>query len=463
MIKISIIVPVYNVEKYLKTCLDSLVKQTLQEIEIIIINDASPDKSYIIMEQYKKNYPDKVKCIYLKENLSQGGARNEGIKASTGEYITFVDSDDYIDITMCEQLYKKAKETDSDIVFCDIYRVSEKTGEKKHSSLVYMQQMGKITKEKREQLFLAESYPWAKIIRRNIIIENELWFPEHMKYEDCATVNLYYAYTYNCSYVRKPLYFYLLHSNSTTTIEKGQQNIEHMQASILLYKRMKNKHIYDKYVEASNMIAIKGFLRGIGMSKAWEKPNLNQIYNIAQELKNQFPYMNKNQFYNLDYDIDTWKGKYILEQSNCSYEEFLDKYNSGKLSFENIGYDIYYTKHKAKIKLLILYLKGKKIALWGAGKKGKDFLKICDKNNSFICAVIDNDENKWGQKLETGHTVVEFNSYASKLNGIIVINNAYFGNIYNYVKQYKHNIFLINLDAFIALYIKDNIEDFIEK
>lgn len=130
MIKVSIVVPVYNVEKYLKKCLDSLVRQTLEEIEIILVNDASPDKSDIIMEQFRERYPDKIKCIYLKENLSQGGARNQGIKIATGEYITFVDSDDYVDVTMCEQLYKKAEETGSDIVICDAYRVWEGTNEK---------------------------------------------------------------------------------------------------------------------------------------------------------------------------------------------------------------------------------------------------------------------------------------------------------------------------------------------
>lgn len=463
MIKVSVIVPVYNVEKYLDKCLSSLVHQTLEDIEIIIVNDASPDKSNIIMEQYKKKYPDKIKCIYLKENLSQGGARNKGIEVSTGEYITFVDSDDYVDITMCEQLYEKAKETGSDIVFCDAYRIFEETNDTQHSSLVYLQQMGKITKEKREQLFLAESYPWAKIIHRDIIINNELWFPEHIKYEDCATVNLYYGYTEQCAYIREPLYFYLLHNNSTTTAIKSKQNIEHMQASKLLYKRMKDRGIYDKYMEAVDMVSIKGWLRGLGMSKAWEVPDLKELYNIAQELKDEFPNMEKNKFYNLDYDIDTWKGKYILEQSYCSYKEFLNKYNSGKLSFDNVGYEIYYIKHKEKIKFLFSYLGAKKIALWGAGKKGTDFLKICDKKRKFIYVVIDKDENKWGQELETGHKIGKFNNYVSELDGILVVNNAYFGNVYNYIHKQEKDFFIVNLDAYIALGTKENIEDFIER
>lgn len=461
MKKISVIVPVYNVEKYLGKCLDSLVCQTLEEIEIIVINDASPDKSDIIMEQYHTKYPDKIKCIYLEENLSQGGARNKGIQASEGEYITFVDSDDFVDINMCEILYKKAKETDSDIVFCDIYRVFEETNEKRQSSLVYKQQMGETTRKKREQLFMSESYPVAKIIRKSIITDNGLWFPEHMKYEDRATVNLYYAYVKKCAYVRKPLYYYVFHKDSTTT-KNGNQNIEYLDASRLLFKRMKEHGIYGQYHDAADMVLIKGMLCGMGMPQAWEETDLKGIYNLACSLKKEFPYMDKNKFFNLDYGIETWNGRWILEQSGCSYEEFSEKYNSKELSLNNVSYEIYYLKHIEKIKKLFSFLEGKNIVLWGAGKKGKDFLKKCDNNGKFIYAVTDIDKSKQGKELETGHKIVDFQKYISLINVVLVVNSAYFGDIYNYVKKYGTNISVINLDAYIALSDGSDIENYIE-
>ena len=86
-VKVSIIIPVYNVENYLRRCLDSCINQTLMEIEIIVVNDASPDNSDFIMKEYEKNYPEKIKCIYLKENLCQGGARNIGIQIAKGQYL----------------------------------------------------------------------------------------------------------------------------------------------------------------------------------------------------------------------------------------------------------------------------------------------------------------------------------------------------------------------------------------
>ena len=107
MAKVSVIVPIYNVEKYLPKCLDSLVNQTLDDIEIILVNDGSLDDSRKIAKEYSEKYKDKI--IYLeKENGGLSDARNYGIPYATGEYIAFLDSDDYIDIDAYKQMYEKA-------------------------------------------------------------------------------------------------------------------------------------------------------------------------------------------------------------------------------------------------------------------------------------------------------------------------------------------------------------------
>ena len=124
MPKVSVIVPVYNVEKYLPTCLDSLVQQTLKEIEIIVVNDGSTDNSLSIMQQYAKKYPDKIK-IYSKENGGLSDARNAGMKIANGEYISFIDSDDYISCDFIETLYNVMKAEKSDIVECDTVRFED--------------------------------------------------------------------------------------------------------------------------------------------------------------------------------------------------------------------------------------------------------------------------------------------------------------------------------------------------
>ena len=116
ILKVSVIVPVYNSEKYLKDCLDSLVNQTLKEVEIIAVDDASTDKSLEILLEYTKKYPGKIKVFASEQNKGQGASRNIGLSIATGEYIGFLDSDDYVAPTMYEELYDTAKEKRADIV-----------------------------------------------------------------------------------------------------------------------------------------------------------------------------------------------------------------------------------------------------------------------------------------------------------------------------------------------------------
>ena len=117
--KISVIVPVYNVELYLSKCLDSLVHQTIESIEIIVVNDGSTDNSQKIIDEYKTKYPNKIKS-YIKSNGGLSDARNYGIDKANGQYIGFVDSDDYVEINMFEKMYNKAISQNFDIVVCDV-------------------------------------------------------------------------------------------------------------------------------------------------------------------------------------------------------------------------------------------------------------------------------------------------------------------------------------------------------
>ena len=120
MPKVSVIVPFYNVEDYIEKCIKSLLNQTLDDLEIILVNDGSKDNSESIAKKYLNEYPKKI--IYLeKENGGLGDARNYGIPYAKGEYIAFIDSDDYVEKDMYEQMLKKAEEEQSDMVECDFW------------------------------------------------------------------------------------------------------------------------------------------------------------------------------------------------------------------------------------------------------------------------------------------------------------------------------------------------------
>jgi len=122
--KVSIIVPVYNVENYLAKCLDSLVGQTLQDIEILVINDGSKDRSEVVIEEYVRNFPDKIKA-FTKENGGLSDARNFGIERASGEFIGFVDSDDYVMETMFEEMLQLAEKHQAKMVICNIQKVDQ--------------------------------------------------------------------------------------------------------------------------------------------------------------------------------------------------------------------------------------------------------------------------------------------------------------------------------------------------
>lgn len=118
-VKVSIIIPAYNTEDYMAQCLDSLLQQTLQEIEIIVVDDGSTDRTLTILKQYEEQNPEKIR-VFHKENGGQGSARNIALQYAQGEYLGFVDSDDWIDFEMYEEMYLKAKDEDADIVICDM-------------------------------------------------------------------------------------------------------------------------------------------------------------------------------------------------------------------------------------------------------------------------------------------------------------------------------------------------------
>lgn len=122
--KVSVIVPVYNVENYLAKCLDSLIRQTHQNIEILVVNDGSTDRSEEVIHDYARKYPDKIKA-FRKENGGLSDARNFGIDTATGDYIGFVDSDDYVNPSMFEEMAGLAEKHNAEMVICNIRKVNQ--------------------------------------------------------------------------------------------------------------------------------------------------------------------------------------------------------------------------------------------------------------------------------------------------------------------------------------------------
>lgn len=180
MVKVSVIVPVYNVEKYLERCLNSILKQTLTDIEIICVNDGSTDNSGYILEEYQSN--GKIKIIN-QENAGLSEARNTGLKYAQGEFVSFIDSDDFIDKNFIETLYMSAIKENADIACASIVRENNR---KKNILINYTEVKKAVSIKEKYNLVCSPQYNfvWNKIYRRNCLIDKNISFIPGMIYED---------------------------------------------------------------------------------------------------------------------------------------------------------------------------------------------------------------------------------------------------------------------------------------
>lgn len=213
-IKVSIIVPVYNVEKYLEKCLNSLVEQTLEEIEIILINDGSTDGSLDIIRDFYEKYPDKI----VFKSISNGGAanaRNIALEMARGEYIGFVDSDDFVDLTMFEKMYYTAKEQNAEIVTCGYNRINMSDIQRRD---VMRRKCFGHNVYQAPQLFINNvPYIWNKIFKKSLIDKNQMHFEPLRIFEDLVFTYKLFLKANKIVRVPETLYNYIfLRENSLT-------------------------------------------------------------------------------------------------------------------------------------------------------------------------------------------------------------------------------------------------------
>lgn len=247
--ELSIIVPVYNMAQggKLEFCMESLLHQEISDYEIIAVNDASTDGSLTLLNQYAKKYPDKVKVINLEKNKKQGGARNEGIKFAAGKYLAFVDSDDWVAPSMYRKLLNKAKETGADVVSCYVY-ISHQQNYDKTDDIIEMispHQTGLMTLEKQRSFVIKPGSIVCKIFDRNLIIENNIWFPEGVFYEDNSTSTLWMLYAKKVELVQEPLYYYYQHEDSTVHKKNDERMFDRLKTAEQLVEECKKRGFYE--------------------------------------------------------------------------------------------------------------------------------------------------------------------------------------------------------------------------
>jgi len=295
-ISVSIIVPVYNVEKYLRRCLDSLVAQTLEDIEIILVNDCSPDHSWDIMQEYKENYPDKIILINSLENRRQGGARNLGIRIARGEYIGFVDSDDWIEYDMYEKLYRTSQQGDFDVVACN-YDCTDGVNAIAYTSLNPDWSGDLVTL--RKSLIIKPAPVWVKIYKKTLLFEYGLFFPEHRIYEDNFWSPLVFLYVRSVAIVNEVLYHYFINPTSTMHLKDEESFFDRLDTMLMFWNVCHERGFYDIYKEEIDYVFTQlYFINSMyGCLNAFKKVRFDKLIEMRSTLLRFVPDFRSNRYY----------------------------------------------------------------------------------------------------------------------------------------------------------------------
>lgn len=284
MIKLSIIIPVYNAEKYLDKCIDSLINQSIKELEFIFVNDGSQDNSYNIINEYGNK--DKRIKLMNKENGGQSSARNLGLKYAKGEYVAFLDSDDYVSYEIYEKLYNRARKDDLDIVICNSFLVyGNKIVENKNNVTTLAE---KIISP--NEYLLMSPGPCDKIFKRSYLEKQNFKFPEGIIYEDLASIPLLGLGNPKIVYLNESLYYYVQSSISTMRNEEYKVKYEDIFKAVkYLYENMIDK----TYNQELEYILTYHFLY-LGSLNFYKYKKYYNINKIADDMKKYFPTWKKN-------------------------------------------------------------------------------------------------------------------------------------------------------------------------
>lgn len=295
--KVSIIVPIYNVDQYLRRCLESLVNQSFKEIEILCINDGSTDGSQAIVDDYAKCYPNIVKS-FVKLNGGLSDARNYGLDCAQGEFIAFVDSDDWIELTMIEEMYKVIIEQSADIAVCDLQYIYD-TQRKQYVSGGDFEEESIISNP---NIIKINNSAWNKLYKSSLF--DDVRFPKGLWYEDLGCVPILLAKANKVVKINKIFYNYfqregsIMHTHSEKifdiykAIDLIQDYVQHFNIPCL--KEVKSLYVehgaklttikIKDYQENREKLLIKNFLFLQQRYPKWIKDPIIKSYSTKEKI-----------------------------------------------------------------------------------------------------------------------------------------------------------------------------------
>ena len=310
--KLSVIVPVYNMMAggKLENCLNSLVNQDVPDMEIIAVDDKSTDNSLELLKQYSEKYGERFITIASPENRRQGGAKNLGLAKARGEWIGFVDSDDWVARDMYSRLLAKAEETGADVVGCD-YLLTDAIGkeegviEENNTS----EQTGVLADAQYKALLLKPGSMVIKIYKRSLFMEHDIRFPENIFYEDNAVGVLPLLYAKHFERLAEPLYYYYQNMNSTVHTISLARCEDRIKAAYIYSEECKKRVFYTKYAQEIDYKIFELGYRNTLFSymQAAKLPSLRFVIKMQKFLLEQVPDFEKNIYFETYMDAENKK------------------------------------------------------------------------------------------------------------------------------------------------------------
>lgn len=280
---VSVIIPVYNAQNYLKKCLNSIFNQSYKKIEVICINDGSSDGSLDILDEYIKIYEEKM-IVKTIENSGQANARNIGINIAKGEFVMFVDSDDYIDEFMIENLVRKQSENNADMVVCNIERIFDgdfKKSVKKfnYDTVLNINELTTVVEHPEIICFLTVA-PYAKLIKRNFINDNGISFIKGYIYEDLVFTQNILSHNPSIEMCEENYYKYIVRQNTTMTSKKSNV-VDMFFAYETLFNFYKKNKLEKKFKEELDFLCYYHVLIGTSY-RMWKSKQYSLFSSIRQ-------------------------------------------------------------------------------------------------------------------------------------------------------------------------------------
>ena len=305
MYKISLIIPVYNVASYIEACLASLMAQTMDEVEIILVDDHGSDDSIQVAQNYIASHPSGKQFRFLAtpHNMGPGAARNIGIEAARGEYIGFVDSDDVVTPDYCQLLYAASKAYDADLAYCQAQLMKSTEVQPLSNPVI---ESGEFSGKKR-RFFLTHftTMMWAFLYKRELVLEYGIRFPDTRSAEDSYFLTCSLLATQRIACVDKPLYKYLVHEESLSESRNPKRYIDKVRSFDLLMQFAREKLLYEaNKAELDYIYLKKGYLLGL-LTYIYNEDHPRQLIvrKMYNHLLGHVPYYKQNPYYRADHKL----------------------------------------------------------------------------------------------------------------------------------------------------------------